>query len=73
MPGVGRPAEKPELVGLLIGAALGASAGWILGQLPLFAIMGALIGFLAGGIRVWIKARADRRERTELRKAIDAK
>ena len=70
MPGAGRPLEKRELIGMVIGAGVGACAGWILKQWALFAMMGTMIGFLAGGISVWANARTGEKERLHMREAV---
>jgi hypothetical protein len=58
------------MVGVAIGGGLGACLGWLLNEWALFAMMGAMMGFLAGGISVWVKAKTEQSGRLELREPV---
>ena len=53
MPGAGRPMHPYELIGLTIGAAAGGLFAWIAHAECVFAVLGAMIGFLIGGVCTW--------------------
>jgi hypothetical protein len=61
------------MVGVAIGGGLGACLGWLLNEWALFAMMGAMMGFLAGGISVWVNTGAKQKEKEELRAAVAGK